>query len=260
NLDLVPVVYITNEALIHLSDTAVPLLSERLLNRMKHIFLTTGALKLKEVQLDCDWTGETKDKYFSLIRALKEKVHARGITLSTTIRLHQIKYFARTGVPPADRGMLMFYNMGKVDDIHTANSIYDASTASRYLVNFTTYPLPLDIALPCFSWAVVFRESHIAALLSNKAKTDLDQEEGLERTDATHYRVKHEFKIGTVSLTPEETVRLEQVDPELCDKAAQQIAPFLRDQELYVSVFQLKKNQPDIHEKKILDQIYCRFK
>ena len=73
--------------------------------------------------------------------------------LSATIRLHQVKYREETGVPPVDYGVLMYYNMGHISAMG-ANSIYDRSTALRYLGKLREYPLPLDIALPMFAWGV----------------------------------------------------------------------------------------------------------
>jgi hypothetical protein len=72
------------------------------------------------------------------------------------------QYRERTGVPPVDRGMLMFYNMGKLSAEPGARSIYDADAAERYLARVGEYPLPLDLALPIWSWTVQVRDGAIA--------------------------------------------------------------------------------------------------
>ncbi|MFI5148926.1 MAG: hypothetical protein ACHQRM_04280 [Bacteroidia bacterium] len=259
-LEVVPVVYITNEVFEQLGDSAVAPLSLKIMNRIGQLADKLQQPAMKEVQLDCDWTATTRDRYFSLINCVKQFCVNKKILVSATIRLHQVKYYDKTGVPPADRGMLMFYNMGKVDDIHSLNSIYDPAVASRYLVNFNSYPLPLDVALPFFSWAVVFNGNHIAGLISNKEKEDLDREKDLEIKDATHYLVLNAFQMGKVSLLKGETLRLETAGPGLCDQAAVQIAPHLQGKEIHVSIFDLKKNQINTDEKEILDKIYGRFK
>ena len=64
----------------------------------------------KEMQVDCDWTQGSRAAYFALLRALRDRLHAQGRRLSATIRLHQVKCSADTGVP-VDRGMLMAYNL-----------------------------------------------------------------------------------------------------------------------------------------------------
>ena len=47
----------------------------------------------------------------------------------------------------------MYYNMGKITATG-ANSIYDRTTAQKYLPALRSYPLPLKVALPIFSWGV----------------------------------------------------------------------------------------------------------
>ena len=80
--------------------------------------------------------------------------------LSATIRLHQVKYYKQAGIPPVDRGMLMFYNMGKLNALTAENSIYNSNDAAGYIETVDDYPLKLDLALPAFSWAVHFRNSY----------------------------------------------------------------------------------------------------
>jgi hypothetical protein len=258
-VEVVPVIFITNEALIHFPDSLVDSLSSHIATRIRELQKNITSQKIKEVQLDCDWTEQTKEKYFQLLTKIKKDFGEDKPVLSVTIRLHQIKYYSRTGVPPADKGMLMFYNMGRLEDTHTYNSIYDEKTASGYLVNFGSYPLPLDIALPCFSWGVIFNQGHITGLLNNKEKSDLDSEINLEHTDETHYRVKKTFQCEGTWLQTGAVIRLESVDAAGCDKAAQQIAPYLKEKNMNVAVFQLKKNQLSNHEKELLDKVYHRF-
>jgi hypothetical protein len=258
-IELVPVIFITNEALIHLPDSLTDSLSSHIITRIRELEKNITSQKIKEVQLDCDWTEQTKEKYFQLLTKIKKGFGEDKPVLSVTIRLHQVKYYSRTGIPPADKGMLMFYNMGRLEDTHTHNSIYDEKTASGYLVNFGSYPLPLDIALPCFSWGVIFNQGHITGLLNNKEKSDLDAEANLERMDETHYRVKKTFQCGGTWLQTGVVIRLEAVDAAECDKAAQQIAPYLKEKNIHVAIFQLKKNQLNNHEKELLDKVYRRF-
>jgi hypothetical protein len=68
-----------------------------------------------------------------------------------------VKYRERTGVPPVDRGMLMFYNMGRFSADPEARAIFDLESARRYLARISSYPLPLDLALPMWSWTVAPR-------------------------------------------------------------------------------------------------------
>jgi len=54
-------------------------------------------------------------------------------------------------VPPVDKGLLMFYNMGKISpDLNARNSIYNRADAEAYLESLPNYRLSLDVALPVF--------------------------------------------------------------------------------------------------------------
>lgn len=51
----------------------------------------------------------------------------------------------------------MCYNISDIKNPGTENSIFTEGEARKYFTNINKYPLPLDIALPAFSWAVVYR-------------------------------------------------------------------------------------------------------
>ena len=87
--------------------------------------------------------------------------------ISATIRLHQIKFLAKTGVPPVSKGLLMCYNMGNLKNPATKNSIIETEELKKYIDNLAAYPLPLDVALPLFNWKVLFRNNTYAGLIQN---------------------------------------------------------------------------------------------
>lgn len=119
----------------------------------------------KEFQVDCDWTARTAEPYFALLRALKKEPYFSGKILSVTLRGHQVKYPAKSGIPPADRCMLMAYNMGDIRTLTPESSILDVSTAKDYLQNIGAYPLPLDVALPIFRWTLWYRRGQLLGIL-----------------------------------------------------------------------------------------------
>jgi hypothetical protein len=108
-----------------------------------------------EIQIDCDWTRSTREKYFLFLKRFKEL--NPGKIISVTVRLYPYKYAVEMGIPPVDRGMLMCYNLGKVKTPSTKNSVFDLNELKTYM-NTGQYPLPLDIVLPAFGWHVWFRE------------------------------------------------------------------------------------------------------
>jgi len=111
NIEIIPTVFITNRSLKNYPLEKMEDLGDHILSKILEIVPVENR-KFSEIQIDCDWSGTTKEKYFRLLSFLRNKLAPQNINLSATIRLHQIKFFKKTGVPPVDKGMLMFYNVG----------------------------------------------------------------------------------------------------------------------------------------------------
>ncbi|RKR81534.1 hypothetical protein BDD43_1681 [Mucilaginibacter gracilis] len=162
-LQIVPVVFIVNDVLRNISKPKLNELAGKLLRFVKGKVTQAGKVDFAEMQIDCDWTAETRDNYFYLLRQIKTVTGNK--TLSVTLRLHQLKNRKRTGVPPADKVLLMCYNMGNLRKYGTQNSIIELSELKKYAgENLSTYPMPMDIGLPLFSWAVAFRNKEYAGI------------------------------------------------------------------------------------------------
>ncbi|MDN5053746.1 hypothetical protein [Aliarcobacter butzleri] len=159
--DFVPVIYITNETMKNVDYSLIN----------NEILLILKDLNFDEVQIDCDWSDSSQSNYFNLLSDLKEKLNKK---ISATIRLHQIKYYMRTGVPPIDYGVLMYYNMSSIGDFDTKNSILDNEIAKKYHYNFDTYPLKLKLALPLYSQAIQFRQNKALSIFEGVEKKDFD--------------------------------------------------------------------------------------
>ena len=158
-VEIVPVTYITIEALREMAgyeSAMAPLIVERMLAMCSY----NECGKINELQLDCDWTGTTKDSYNKLCGAVKDLLHEKGISLSITIRLHQL----RETPPPADCGVLMLYNTGSLKNPSTGNSILSYDVVETY-VKPTEYPMPLDYAYPIFSWGVKFADNKFVSIV-----------------------------------------------------------------------------------------------
>lgn len=160
----IPVVFITQGTLTQIDSNGIRELAENIAAYTQQL-CDDAHISTPEVQMDCDWTGSVKNKYFALLRLLKEQPYIKGKMLSCTIRMHQAKYVAQSGIPPVDKGMLMCYNMGDLKKYNTRNSILDVDEAKLFLKHLDTYPLPLDVALPLFSWCLVFRDQHFRGIL-----------------------------------------------------------------------------------------------
>ena len=160
----IPVVYITNETM---KNVDYSLISNLIIKN-----LTLNNLAFDELQIDCDWSDSSKSNYFKLLEDLKSKLNK---TLSATIRLHQIKYYQKTGIPPVDYGVLMYYNMSNIGDFNTKNSILDNEIAKKYHYNFDTYKLKLKLALPLYSQAIQFRDNKALEIFEGIEAKDFDK-------------------------------------------------------------------------------------
>lgn len=147
--EVIPTVFIVNEVMRRQNDS----LPELILRRVLQMSETNLVPMPKEIQIDCDWTQSTQQRYFEFLSHLHELTDAKGMTLSATIRLHQLAL----PVPPVDRGVLMVYNTGDVTRLDVSKPILDPKDIAPYIKWLPDYQLPLTEALPLFSWKVLFR-------------------------------------------------------------------------------------------------------
>ena len=171
NLHVVPVVYIKNKVMLQ-ENLQLGLMADHIANFITQINHEAGIVVFDEIQIDCDWTLKSRDRFMQFVDTLK---HRSGKKLSATIRLHQVKYFASTLIPNVDYATLMYYNMGKID-ADTINSIYDRKTAERYIESLKNYPAKLNIALPIYAWGVHVRDNSVINLISKTDKSSFEND------------------------------------------------------------------------------------
>lgn len=174
DIEVVPVVYITVDAIRAMDGKNY---ADLLVKRIEEMMNEHYDGNYKEVQLDCDWTSSTEYTYFWFCQEVRELLHKRGITLSGTVRLHQLRLLEqpdkkedekseiyvsdmfdteRDGVP-FDRSLLMLYNTGRLQDSKTRNSILDHNDVKPYLAQYSKHDLPkCDVAYPVYGWGVEF--------------------------------------------------------------------------------------------------------
>jgi hypothetical protein len=153
NLEIVPVVYITNEAMdkMYWEGKAI---GRKIVERVLKMAECNG-FEVKELQVDCDWTERTRDNYYRFCHYLQGMLHEQGIRLSSTVRLHQIE--PRLDSLEVDSKTLMMYNTGNLRSWETRNSILDYQDVEPYLPRLTAARMSvMDVAWPVFGWGVVF--------------------------------------------------------------------------------------------------------
>jgi len=185
--EYVPDIFITQKTVQTLTAAEIPALADNI-NSYAQELCANMSIVPPEIQMDCDWNSTTKDVYFALLKALKERPFFKGKALSCTIRLYQAKYTLRNGIPPVEKGLLMCYNMGNLKKYGNDNSILDVSDTKEYLRYIDKYPLPLDIALPLFSWCVLFRGQQYKGILREVSTESIASEHWLAKEKENLYR------------------------------------------------------------------------
>lgn len=182
--NIVPVVYIQNKVMLDQGFNSAQLAQKT----VDFIALINSKNKLscQEIQIDCDWSLNSKRNYLQFIEDFKRISHKK---ISATIRLHQVKYFEKTKIPNVDTGVLMYYNMGTIA-VKSLNSIYDQGIASRYIKSLKKYPLALNIALPIYSWGIHISKGKIIGLRPKLTGSDLEKSAEFTRVDENKYEVK----------------------------------------------------------------------
>jgi len=238
DFNIIPSIFITNRTLTNISVADIPDLVQKITQKLKGQIADLGNPTIQEIQFDCDWTLSTKDKYFQLLELVK-KEFSEELNLSATIRLHQIKFSNKTGIPPVNRGMLMYYNMGEVQQPTTQNSILDNEIGHKYLNQLATYPLPLDVALPLFQWGVLFRNDKMIKLLNQLSERDLEDSQRFTKTAINHWQVAKSTYLNGVYLYEGDQIRLEKSEKKDLKLAAELLNKHLKREDRRVAFYHL---------------------
>jgi hypothetical protein len=256
---ITPTVFITNRAVQKTGEANCPKLADKIFDLIMRLHPAQSP-RPREVQIDCDWTASTRAAYFALLTRLHTRLDSLAIPLSATIRLHQLKYPKQTGVPPVDRGMLMFYNMGDLDNPAESNSILDLAEGKRYLGNLDQYALPLDVALPIFAWGVLIRREKPIKLLNNlRLASTVDMPwmtqlgDNRVRVDTSHYFWGHYLYAG-------DEIRLESVAPGDLMASAQTLADGLPAASRSISLYHLDSLTLTEYDLQTLDSVFGVFR
>ncbi|MFN4147278.1 MAG: hypothetical protein ACK4GN_15745 [Runella sp.] len=225
-LPFIPVVFMTNRTLENLSWGGVEELAGQLAEKLTSTFSKDQPEKIiplprkggewggvSEIQFDCDWTPSTRAKYFRLLTLLQQKMPA--VVFSATIRLHQIKYYRATGVPPVSKGMLMYYNMADWKNPQTQNSILDLDVARRYANYISDYPLSLDAVLPIFAWTIVFRNDKPIKIINHLTDSELYKYQNFRRIgQSNHFVALTNHQAFGFSVREGDVFRVEEISRE----------------------------------------------
>lgn len=257
-IKIVPAIFITNNTFKQIDVDEITELADNVFKKIKTKHKKLDAKLPDEVQMDCDWSESTKEKYFAFLHSLDESLKTEGISLSATIRLHQVKYYKKTGVPPVDKGVLMFYNMSDISDIKTENSIYNERIAKKYLFNFDEYPLELDVVLPAFSWVVHFRNGKVINLISESNFLNLIDSQDIDILSDNTFSINKNLQVDNYYLLKGDLFRIESVSTEDTKNAAEIISGYLNEN-ITVAFYHFNQEFRNNYDKETIKKVAAFF-
>ncbi|WP_394774840.1 hypothetical protein [Flavobacterium sp.] len=217
-----------------------------------------GKLKVdfKEILIDCDWTEKSKDNYFYLLKQIKKGFPTAQI--SATIRLWQYKYASKAGIPPVDKGLLMCYNLTKPEDFNSKNSIGTSEELAQYITH-DQYKLKLDIALPLYSWAVVFRGNQFKGILSDYDQLRNDSIK-LKKISSEKYVLEDDVLIGQTYLRNGDEIRIEKISEKELEEMISIVKSKIKiDNQTKVTFFSFDKKYIDDYGTQNISSYYESF-
>lgn len=172
---LIPVVFINQRIFSEMDSLQIRALANKIVPFVSAKIKQAGKEKFNELQLDCDWTQSSRDKFFYLLNYLQELPDLKDVIISSTLRLHQVKNTVTSGIPPVKKVTLMCYNMGNLRQFGNQNSILNQQDLKTYLSGtLRNYPMQMDIALPLFQWFVVFRNNSYIGISKYISEQDIN--------------------------------------------------------------------------------------
>ncbi|MCR4836945.1 MAG: hypothetical protein K5899_11290 [Bacteroidaceae bacterium] len=178
DLEIIPTVYIT-EACMHRRHEG---LAEKVVRRLVQMNETHDVMGVKEIQMDCDYTVQSRQLYYDFLADVRRIAADHGLRLSTTIRLHQLSM----PVPPVDYGVLMIYNTGDPRRFEERNPILDLRDVQPYLRYLDDYQLPLAAAYPVYEWVRTISGVHITHEVEADEILNVKSAVEAERDDLRH--------------------------------------------------------------------------
>ena len=206
NIDLIPTVYIKNDVFLKSSKQELDTLAANIdFLAVKYTKRYNTGLKVKELQMDCDWTLKSGENYFYFLKQLKK---ISGKQISCTLRLYPYKYPDRMGVPPVDKVTLMCYNLINPLESKNQNSILDVGELSKYLNKRKEYKLHIDIALPVFSWAQLYQNNRFKGIIYPEGELD---KKWLKQLKPFWYEVTHDTVIEDIYIREGDRIKYENI-------------------------------------------------
>lgn len=257
---VVPVVFLAHD--IMRDTTGITALPRLLARRVRAIMEQNELGPLDELQIDFDWTRSNQARFFALLTDLGRILDAtegRHVTLSATIRLHQLSL----KVPPVDYGALMVYNLGDLRSFETECSILSMDLLKPYLRYLRGYELPLTVALPVYNWDILFHDHQFRCVLRGVDLTDTTAFEPLplepSRIRARRYQPIPPSGVamrGDGRIFPGDIIRHEQVPADVLKAVRKALAKERASACRQIILYHIDENQLNEYSDEDIETIY----
>lgn len=252
--EIIPVVFVRNEVMLRSKKPALDSLADNISFLIRKIATEKMNTGYKEIQIDCDWTEKSKENYFYFLQQFKK---ASGKVVSVTLRLYPYKYADKMGIPPVDKVTLMCYNLVNALQNESKNSILDINELQKYLDKKREYPLHLDIALPAYSWMLLYQNNKFKGIISRE---NASLENMLSETKPLWYTVTKDTVIDDFYLRNGDKIKYETIAPDVlykeCDIVKKNV---ILDDSVTVSVFHLDEQKLSTYSYEVFDSVYTYF-
>lgn len=236
--EVVPVIFLTNRTFLSSSIDGSKELAEKCIKKIDSLYKLHFNKQPQEYQFDCDWTKKSGKAYFSFLKTVSGlKPNA---TISCTIRLHQIKYKSQTGVPPVNKGVLMYYASSEPTNFDSPNTILDDKEASLYMDQAFAYPLHLDVALPLYSWGIARNPFNKIKLINGVCEADIAiHPEYYKKKKNGIYEILQSHYLRGMWINKGYELKVEEVSPEVLQEAAITLRKKLKQEDREIIFYHL---------------------
>ncbi|MFZ4544487.1 MAG: hypothetical protein ACOYOA_10585 [Saprospiraceae bacterium] len=247
-LTIVPVVNIANEVFEHINSADADGLAQMIAKRIEDKLMEGNGVvnPIQSLQLDCDWTPETKDRYFVFIQSL---ANSFDFPITVSVRLHQIKFKEKMGIPPVKRVMLFYFNSGELNESKTRNVYSDSAFPNDFLSQIEQYPMPMDLGILLFGCGQIKRNDKIIHLLDNLSKEDLTDNLIFEQISPTDFKVLDDITLKNFRCVSGDNIHLETIENNQLSSTCAALAPHLKREKRNICFYQLDdvllKNYPN---------------
>lgn len=256
---VIPVVFVNQRIFTEMDSLQIRALANKIVPFIVAKIKQAGKENFKELQLDCDWTKTSRDKFFYLLTYLQQLPALKDILVSSTLRLHQVKNIVTSGVPPVRKVMLMCYNMGNLRQFGPQNSIINQKDLKTYLSGtLHNYPIEMDIALPLFQWFVVFRNNNYIGISKHISEEEIKDTSLFTHNPNTNLYILTK-DLPKANLKKDDIIRFESVNQEDLLQTAKFLKGELKGKEHRIIFYHLDQATLAKHSNAELQKIIAAF-